>query len=319
MGSINTYRAESISKALSEAYNLENATISETSKGGDNTVLLVTSEVRVFPPHILKILETKSKEEIETANSVAQGIPRAFIAQRLIPTSSQGICTSIDGKNATLYNYVDGTHIENFGIRNTRKLAAFMRDFHDLSERHSCDTDELLAKEMNLLKLYFSNEVREQGDPKRNEFYEEFFRYLEVISDKLSSSKIIKGMSHNDFSPGNLLWDKDSGNYNLIDWDNICFDDFQIMDLIHFIVKSKIILNERLLKAFIKEYQLDLPLEILYALSLIFSVRALLSTDYYTYTMKKITPAWVERNGQETLDTLLSVASHLHPLVIHGR
>jgi Ser/Thr protein kinase RdoA (MazF antagonist) len=320
MASISKYRTETICEALSDAYDLKNATISETKKGGDNTVLLVTSAVQAFPPYILKILETKSIKDIEAANSIIQTVvTREFVEQRLITTKFQEISTTINGKHATLYNYVDGVHIEDFDIKNTKKIAAFMRGFHNLSESCPSAAKELLEKELSLLRLYFSDEVREQVDIGRSGLYEAFFLHLGIISDKLSNGKLSKGLSHNDFSPDNLLLEMPNGDYNLIDWDNASLDDFQVLDFIHFAVKSRIILEENLIRIFMEEYALDIPLDILYAWSLLFAVKALLSTDYYTYTIQKISPSWIEKNGQNTLDTLFLVSTRLFPLVIHGK
>jgi serine/threonine protein kinase len=228
----------------------------------------------------------------------------------------------VNGKPCFLYKYREGKVFSVNSDADVKRAAEFIRDFHSQNITSAIRGEVVFEEFKKELNIYRSQKVKEGIDKD----FKEIFQGLNELVDKvyealpflerMAKPIITKGgLVHSDFTPDNVLVNGEK--LELIDFDSIKENGMQIIDLLQFASKSGIAEDKNRLSNFFNTYsdRSEHPPEDLrafQALLLMFSVKALLSTLYYTYDVGKADVEWVKRNSMQTLEPLYKCATSLH-------
>lgn len=113
--------------------------------------------------------------------------------------------TQINGRWALVYDYVEGTSLEELMSQNPGKENEYLEKFVDIQM-------EILSKKvplLNRIKEKFKRKLTEAQNINENVRFD--------LLHRLEGMKNHEKLCHGDFNPSNIIIDK-NGNYSIIDW-----------------------------------------------------------------------------------------------------
>ena len=322
MSIISSYNTLNITKHILLHYNIRVVGIKSTDYGCDNSVFLLHSEYNL--KYIFKIYETKKESFVFNLTKKLLNTENNLINQKPISSKEGKLFHTFitNNKICVLYNYIDGDRFIIDSLSDNEKISCYLSKFHSKnSSLNFLGFQSFIESEKLKLKFYLTKSVKENliyYNPKRLYLYNYLFDFFkeDMFLYFLSIFPPIYGNSHGDVNCENIILHK--GNLNFIDFDNLSFNSYQVYDLVSLLSKSKIITDKEHLKYFMENYHFNHPIlktmEIkyisIYAWSILFSINALLSTDYYTFEIKKHTPEWIISNLKRLFTILINSIEH---------
>ncbi|WP_341816701.1 hypothetical protein [Wolbachia endosymbiont (group A) of Agelastica alni] len=325
MVQINVYNVSDVLNFLKDNYSLKDIDLWPTDKGLDNTVFFVGNFIEKKPLYVLKIVETKHKSDIENSIRIFQDIPKEFTNLNYIKSNNLNFVEDFDNnkKCAVLMTYIKGKEPNLFTFPEVIKYANFIKGFHNLQTDLQPDKiNKFIDNEFKLINQYWCNEVKEgvlSHFPSRSKFYHKMVNCVlegkSKFTNYMSNIPCLVGITHNDFTTANVIEDQNL-NYNIIDFDSIELKGFQLIDLLQAVSKSPISTDSKKVEYFLKSYfntleegllpqkNIEKICESFKNWQIVFSLRAMLSTDYYTFKIPKLTPEWSKLNVDKLLSHL---------------
>lgn len=313
MSIIGTYSSHEIRRFLKHHYGIDDVSLSQTNHGLDNSVFLLQPTDSEEPIAVLKIVETKRKQDIENGINISMSLGECIHHIEYWCDKNGNVVSALPGnhKPCYVYRYIKGNHPEINTTEKSEQLANLLKSLHGLGKCGSVPLQSLLEKEYRDISQYWTKEV-EAGC--KRDFPERFDFYTQAISRvcrefRLSSDTKITcpvGITHSDLTPSNIIETND-GDWICIDFDGATKSGYQLVDVAQAISKSELSDNNELLKAFIECYFSDTNDSVIQDLNLYisaFCIKAMLSTDYYTYNIPKLSPAWSKEHATNTLNRL---------------
>lgn len=331
---IKDYPLDYILKTVSHEYDLGQVIIKASSSGLDNSVYFLIPPDSSKPQYVLKIVETKSDQQIISSIETSKKIGQPFCNIIYIPNNSHNLLTVLPefDKRCFLYRYIDGKKPDLSNPESIEKFADFMANFHEHKRFPTSqeNLDPFINDEFNHLEEYWNFRIREglnRHFPERLRFYKSAMDYVTTNKARIIFSMkelpALFGVVHGDMNGDNVLED-DSGSLSCIDFDGVKEKSLQMIDLLQAISKSEIIEDNNNFMLFLKKYYQKRGVEIpnheklqesVATWILIFSLKSMLSTDYYTFCIPKLTPEWNKKNATDVLDRLERTIKKTHPII----
>lgn len=322
---IKQYPHEELLGVLLHNFGVRNCTLKETSHGMDNSVYIALCEN--IPTYTLKIIETKPKERIECAIGIIAKVSRNFCKMRFLPSKDGSYIIPFREKNIIVARYIEGRIFDVGSGNDEEKYALFMAKFHESFPSEQEDAMVIASSMFSDIQEYYNLETQEgvrEFFPDRSSFYEDSMSFIREKEAEIKSIMKIfpcfSGITHGDLTPENIVVSDDQ-EMSFIDPDGIEEDGHQIYDLVQGLTKSGIASDRRKLQNFISFYinerracfgsDSNAVVTSLMWWCYIFSIKALLSTDYYTFFIDKLTVDWSMKNASSTLNRLMSVAQKI--------
>ena len=316
MSIINLYSPSTILEVLNDEYGLCGNLLRPTRKGIDNSVFKIIDRHNQAL-YILKIIESKTFKSIEASLNLSSSLSSEFCPIKCLKSFSGNRVVNRTTKLLQpffVYEYLEGNH---FKIRNRTdaiKVGRFLWSFHNLRPRlrvlQSIAKDQVKATYAYADPLMLNNITRD--NPARANFYKNSLNYLNLHEEKIisdmNSIPLWQGLVHGDLNPDNILVSRQN-KLMLIDYDDMSEHGIQLLDAIQLISKTNLSVRADLQNNFWRSYGITYPAPAVTAWLLVSSVRMMLSTDYYTYIIPKLTPSWVERHGHSVLTRLQTTAT----------
>ena len=315
MGIVVIYKKEILFEHLKNFYKIENLDVWDTDKGMDNSVYFIGNFEKNEPLYVLKIIESKDKSIILNSIEISKSLTEEFSGIKYIKSSSDNYLELIpnDNKFALLLSYIKGQEPVMDTTSQIIKYSKLIARFHNLNLL--IQPSKLLLsidKEFDLIKSYWNADVQEglkYHFPERYMLYtkvlEYFYNNKSYIYEILAKIPCRIGLTHNDLNTENIIEDENLC-FHIIDFDSIDKNGFQLIDLLQAVSKSSISHSPEKIKIFLstyykktseKNYDLEAIFRSFINWLVVFSLRAMLSTDYYTFSIHKITPEWSKENA----------------------
>lgn len=309
---------------LESTYGLTGGVLAETTHGLDNSVYFINGARRgsIEGDFVLKIVETKSRCEIEGSIAIVTNMARNFSHQVFFAgNDGHSVVTEFgaDQKPAVLSTRVPGDHIDVGVNASGHDYAAFISDFH-CSQPSTRDRRMGFARhEIARIEEYWTTQLIAgvtRHTPARLPAYERWIAqalplkdlYLKDAEDHLPSRI---GLTHGDLNPGNVIVMPDH-HLSGIDFDGAKRSGFQLLDVFQAAGKSSIGSSVSAIREFLAAYHARSSSDFDHAAENssirwlnILCIRAALSTEYYTHVIPKLSPEWNIEHAGSVIDRLV--------------
>ena len=321
MSPIRQVSHEAVRTHLQTNYNISVSRCEPTTTGLDNSVFFIyDSRNAARPKYVFKIIETRPTEAVMEGIRISLKLGE-FTCIDYVRTLDGNIATQFDGCLAFVMIYIAGDKLE---IRNKEDIlntARFLARFHRLHSKQGVGNSRREALAMlDGVNLYWNDKVQDHlayHFPFRQRFYD---RALTIVrgTARVHIEKLmglwpsLYGIMHGDLNTENLINCPQSG-LQLIDFDGSSETGFQLFDLLQLAAKSPIATNPSATDLFLKDYFESYNSGLVPPIShesicdsfqswlLVFSLHAMLSTDYYTFEIGKFDVSWSQKYATQTL------------------
>jgi homoserine kinase type II len=188
--------------------------------GGGNTVLLIEADDRKL---VLRRYERIGREEVEFELQLARLLTeRGLVTQPAIRRVDGALCSSLDGRPAALFEYVEGAEPVPGSPEVAEALALVVARMHgitrDVDLPHARAWTDVRA--LDRLEELAQNRGREIRDPLWPRLLDDCRELRAALHDRVypRDSELPRGIIHHDLHPGNLLIDQ-HGELVLLDFD----------------------------------------------------------------------------------------------------
>jgi len=102
---------------------------------------------------------------------------------------------------------------------------------------------KILEKAVSLMaKFHTATEIQHISFKKKLYIYSKLTGKFKVNDEQRKTVESVSiGYMHGDLDPFNMFFEKKTGDYALIDWENFCSDGFQELDILHFLIMTSVI------------------------------------------------------------------------------
>jgi Ser/Thr protein kinase RdoA (MazF antagonist) len=323
MSIIEEYPLPEIQRFVENEYGLLNGTIEQTHQGLDNSVYFINEATLsgYTGDFVLKIVETKSKKDMKRSLTLARQVPYKLSPVTYFASKETGKTVTNFGysdKPAILSDRIAGEHLDIGNNSTLKKYAKFIAKIHGTNQFRKGNASDYADNELVHIKMYWTTAVQDgvrKHTPNRLSLYEHLTdlvlknvpAYIENAHEHLPS---YTGFTHGDLNPSNIIVTP-KGKLVAIDFDGAQKKGFQLTDIFQAAGKSSIGTDIDKTKQFFNVYynKLDISVDERQVSSLvrwlnIASLKAALSTEFYTHVIPKISPEWNIQHAGSVISSL---------------